>query len=147
MILSPGTLFYGARWLLVLWSSLYSLSTDCEENTTSNSYVVACVFDVMGTCLRSPCIAMNISSGSVMLALMRQVSLLPFYGFSSKVPHRQAKISSVTMGPTCDVYDWLHKHHLNVMLAPPLILPLLKTTNLQSLWVGSRAAVSELLPP
>jgi hypothetical protein len=49
------------------WSSLYSPSMDCLENTASHSsFVVLCIFIATEACLSCDCLAVTISSGSAM---------------------------------------------------------------------------------
>lgn len=58
-------------------SSLHSLDMDCKVNTTSNSFFVdACISMAMGMYLPSHCLAMDVSSGSAISALMLHCSLL-----------------------------------------------------------------------
>jgi hypothetical protein len=55
---------------------LYTLSTDCTENTASEkTSVIVCVSIAKGVCLPSHCLAMAAYSGSIIQAFIHHVTI------------------------------------------------------------------------
>jgi hypothetical protein len=128
-----------------LWSSSYRLGTDRIENNASRSSIVAWISVAAAACLPGRCLGMVTSCGSAIPPSRNHVTLLPPQRCSIRVAYRRTAVSS-PRGRAYDVCDHLRKRHLNVVLAPKLLLPVSTAYSLHSWWAGSRACVTQLLP-
>jgi hypothetical protein len=142
------------RWLnlqplthrVVHISLLYYLGMECIENTAcKNSSVVACFMFAMENCLPRHWLVVW---PHLFVKLFFQPSCHIASSLRLLIPSSLPRIaiSSSSRECSCDICDHPNELHLNVLLAL-MLLPVSMVSSLPSLWVGSCAAVPQLLPP
>lgn len=151
-------------WTCLINSSqlfhLYSLSIDCTETPFPRippllSDTICCLlpcdgpgivdveacFGYRGNVFTGRWLAMDNFCFQTILAFSHHATLLPPQGWVSWVAHRNIAISWFLRGNTCDICDRSCEWHLNIVLAPTLMLPFWGDTAFGSGWCSSSAGM------